>query len=103
MEYVTAWLLEQSLSLDNIFVWVLIFQHFKIEDDAQQRVLFWGIMGAMALRGIFIFAGAALINAFEWLLYLRSEEHTSELKSLMRISYAVFCMKKKTNRKTIPN
>src|SRR3546814_223719 len=70
MEYVTAWLLEQSLSLDNIFVWVLIFQHFKIEDDAQQRVLFWGIMGAMALRGIFIFAGAALVNAFEWLLYL---------------------------------
>ena len=70
LEYVTAWLLEQSLSLDNIFIWVLIFQHFDIADDAQQRVLFWGIIGAMVLRGIFIFAGTALIGAFEWLLYL---------------------------------
>lgn len=70
MEYVTAWLLEQSLSLDNIFVWVLIFEHFRIERDSQQRVLFWGIVGAMVLRGVFIFAGTALIGMFEWLLYL---------------------------------
>ncbi len=70
LEYVTAWLLEQSLSLDNIFIWVLIFEHFRIEDAAQKRVLFWGIIGAMVLRGIFIFAGTALIGAFEWLLYL---------------------------------
>lgn len=70
LEFFTAYLLEQSLSLDNIFVWLLIFRHLEVPDEAQHKVLFWGIMGAMVLRGIFIFAGTALINAFEWLLYL---------------------------------
>src|SRR3546814_11479880 len=70
MEYVSAGRLEQRLGLSNIFVWVLILQQFESVGVAQQMLLFCGIMGAMALRGIFIFAGAALINAFEWLLYL---------------------------------
>lgn len=69
LEYLTAWMLEQSLSLDNIFVWVLIFEHLGVADEAQRRVLFWGIIGAMGLRAIFIFAGVALIGAFDWLLY----------------------------------
>lgn len=69
MEFFSAYLLEQSLSLDNIFVWVLIFQHFEIPEDSQHNVLFWGILGAMVLRGVFIFVGTALINAFDWLLY----------------------------------
>lgn len=70
MEYFTAYLLEESLSLDNIFIWLLIFEQLQVPDDARHKVLFWGIIGAMALRGIFIFAGTALIDSFEWVLYL---------------------------------
>ena len=69
MEYLTAYLLEQSLSLDNILMWVLIFEQLKVPEQAQQKVLFWGIMGAMAFRGLFILAGVGLIAAFEWILY----------------------------------
>jgi tellurite resistance protein TerC len=70
IEYATAYLLEESLSLDNIFIWVLIFDNLEVPEDARHKVLFWGIVGAMALRGGFIFAGAALINAFDWMLYV---------------------------------
>jgi tellurite resistance protein TerC len=69
-EFFTAYFLEQSLSLDNIFVWILIFQQLAVPDDARRKVLLWGILGAIVLRGVFIFAGAALIHLFEWLLYL---------------------------------
>ena len=62
IEYVTAWLLEQSLSLDNIFIWVLIFEHFEIADDAQQRVLFWGIVGAIV--GVPVPIIGSVIGAF---------------------------------------
>lgn len=70
LEYFTAYLLEESLSLDNIFLWVLIFDYLKVPERARHKVLFWGIVGAMVLRGVFIFAGAALINAFDWMLYV---------------------------------
>lgn len=66
----TAYLLEQSLSVDNIFVWLLIFEYLEVPENAQRKVLFWGIGGAMLLRGVFIFAGTALIAAFDWVLYV---------------------------------
>lgn len=70
LEYFTAYLLEVSLSLDNIFLWILIFEYLGVPNEAQHRVLFWGIIGAIVLRGAFIFAGAALIDAFDWVLPL---------------------------------
>lgn len=70
MEYVTGLLIEQSLSFDNIFVWVLIFKNLSTADDHQETVLFWGILGAVLFRAGFIFGGAALLNMFEWLLYV---------------------------------
>ncbi|HET8728578.1 MAG TPA: TerC/Alx family metal homeostasis membrane protein [Alphaproteobacteria bacterium] len=70
LQYYTAYVLEESLSLDNIFLWVLVFQQLKVPDAAQHKVLFWGIMGAIVLRGVFIFAGTALVQSFEWVLYI---------------------------------
>jgi len=69
-EYVSGYLIEKSLSVDNVFVWALILSYFKIPSKYQHRVLFWGIFGALALRAIFIFAGVALIEKFSWILYL---------------------------------
>lgn len=69
-EYVSGYLIEKSLSVDNVFVWALIMSHFKIPSKYQHRVLFWGIFGALALRAIFIFAGVALIERFDWVLYI---------------------------------
>ncbi len=69
MEYLTGYLLEQSLSFDNIFVWVLIFKNLSIPDDDQEKVLFWGILGAMVFRAGFIFGGAEILNLFDWALY----------------------------------
>lgn len=69
-EYVSGYLIEKSLSVDNVFVWALILSYFKIPSKYQHRVLFWGIFGALALRAIFIFAGVALIERFSWVLYL---------------------------------
>src|SRR3546814_2687285 len=94
-EYFAGFLIEKSLSIDNVFVWAVILSFFRVPAAYQFRVLFWGIFGALVLRAIFIFAGVSLIESFE-----RSEEHTSELQSLMRISYAVFCLKKKKKIKT---
>ncbi|MEY2641461.1 MAG: hypothetical protein RLZZ368_108, partial [Actinomycetota bacterium] len=68
-EYVSGYLIEKSLSVDNVFVWALILSYFKIPTKYQHRVLFWGIFGALALRAIFIFAGVALIEKFDWILY----------------------------------
>ncbi|MFZ9579329.1 MAG: TerC family protein [Ilumatobacteraceae bacterium] len=69
-EYVRGYLIEKSLSVDNVFVWALILSYFKIPTKYQHRVLFWGIFGALALRAIFIFAGVALIEKFDWILYV---------------------------------
>ena len=70
LEFITGYLLEYSLSVDNIFVIILIFTSFKVENQYYKKVLFWGIMGAIVMRFIFIFLGAALIHNFNWILYL---------------------------------
>jgi len=69
-EYVSGYLIEKSLSIDNVFVWALILSYFAVPRKYQHRVLFWGIFGALVLRAIFIFAGVALIERFEWVLYV---------------------------------
>ncbi|HNJ97933.1 MAG TPA: TerC family protein [Ilumatobacteraceae bacterium] len=69
-EYYSGYLIEKSLSVDNVFVWALILSYFAVPSRYQHRVLFWGIFGALLLRAVFIFAGVALIEKFEWVLYL---------------------------------
>ena len=69
-EYLSGYLIEKSLSVDNVFVWAVIFSFFGVPREFQFRVLFWGIFGALVLRAIFIFAGVALIEQFEWVLYV---------------------------------
>jgi tellurite resistance protein TerC len=70
IEFLTGYLIEYSLSVDNIFVFVLIFSSFGVPSQYQHRVLFWGVLGALILRGVLIFAGAALIERFHWVLYI---------------------------------
>lgn len=70
LEFLTGYLLEKSLSVDNLFVFILIFSFFKVPAAYKHRVLFWGIMGALVMRAIFIFAGVALIKRFDWILYV---------------------------------
>ena len=69
-EFFTGYLIEKSLSVDNIFVIILIFSYFQVPASYQHRVLFWGILGAVVMRGIFIFAGVELIARFHWLIYI---------------------------------
>ena len=69
-EYLAGYLIEKSLSVDNVFVWAVIFSYFGVPREYQFRVLFWGIFGALVLRAIFIFAGVALIESFDWILYV---------------------------------
>ena len=69
-EFLVGWIIEYSLSLDNIFVIAVIFAHFRVPLQFQHRVLFWGILGALILRAIMILAGAALISRFEWIMYV---------------------------------
>ncbi|CAN5856537.1 TerC family protein [soil metagenome] len=69
-EYVSGYLIEESLSIDNVFVWAIILSYFKVPSMYQHRVLFWGIFGALVMRAIFIFAGVSLINRFDWILYI---------------------------------
>jgi tellurite resistance protein TerC len=69
-EYYAGFLIEKSLSIDNVFVWAVIFSYFAVPARYQFRVLFWGIFGALVLRGIFIVAGVALIERFDWVLYV---------------------------------
>ena len=69
-EYYAGFLIEKSLSIDNVFVWAVIFSFFAVPREFQFRVLFWGIFGALVLRAIFIFAGVSLIERFEWVLYI---------------------------------
>jgi tellurite resistance protein TerC len=68
LEFFTGYIIEYSLSVDNIFVFILIFTYFGVRDEYQHKVLFWGILGALIMRGIFIFAGVALINRFHWIV-----------------------------------
>ncbi|HET9443137.1 MAG TPA: TerC family protein [Acidimicrobiales bacterium] len=69
-EYITGYLIEKSLSVDNVFVWAVLFSYFAVPAMYQFRVLFWGIFGALALRAVFIFAGVAALERFEWVLYV---------------------------------
>lgn len=69
-EFFTGYLIELSLSVDNLFVFLLIFNFFKVPKKYQHRVLFWGIMGALIMRMIMIFAGAELVERFHWLIYV---------------------------------
>jgi len=68
--FITGYILERSLSVDNIFVFILIFEYFRVPAILQQRVLFWGIVFALVLRAFFIFTGAALLNSFAWIMYV---------------------------------
>src|SRR5579864_7830369 len=69
LEFFTGYVVEKSLSLDNVFVFLLVFQYFRVDPRYQHRLLFWGVVGALVLRGAMIGAGAALIARFDWILY----------------------------------
>jgi tellurite resistance protein TerC len=70
LQYLTAYLVEESLSVDNLFVFLVLFNYFGLTESRQQRVLFWGIVGAVVMRGVFIGAGAALLRQFHWMMYV---------------------------------
>jgi len=70
LEFLTGYLIEESLSIDNLFVFIMIFGFFKIESKYQHKILFWGIIGAIVMRAVFIFAGVALIQRFAWVMYI---------------------------------
>ena len=70
LEFFAGYLIEKALSIDNIFVFILIFSYFSVPAKLHHRVLFWGILGALVMRGLFILAGAALIQAFHWTIYI---------------------------------
>ena len=70
VEFVTGYIIEESLSVDNLFVFILLFQYFKVPPEQERTVLFWGIIGALVMRGIFIVAGVHLVQRFHWILYL---------------------------------
>lgn len=69
LEFVTGYVIELSLSVDNLFVFLLIFRYFHVPSVHQHKVLFWGILGALIMRGVFIVAGVSLINRFHWIIY----------------------------------
>src|SRR6202045_3801655 len=70
LEFATGYLIELSLSIDNLFVFLVIFRYFRVPGELQHRVLFWGIVGALITRGAFILAGVSLIQRFHWLIYV---------------------------------
>ena len=70
IDFFTGYIIEKSLSIDNIFVFLLIFQYFKTPAIYQHKVLFWGIVGALLMRAVFIFAGVALVSMFHWIIYI---------------------------------
>lgn len=70
LEFATGYLIELSLSIDNLFVFLVIFRYFRVPSKLQHRVLFWGILGALVTRGFFILAGVSLIQRFHWLVYV---------------------------------
>lgn len=70
IEFLTGYVIEKSLSIDNLFVFIMLFTYFNVEAKHQHKVLFWGILGALIMRAIFIFAGVALISKFHWIIYV---------------------------------
>jgi tellurite resistance protein TerC len=70
LEFTTGYLVEEALSVDNLFVFLLLFRYFRVPTHYQHKVLFWGILGALIMRGLFILAGVTLIRHFEWTVYL---------------------------------
>lgn len=70
LEFFTGYLIEESLSVDNLFVFIMIFGFFNIDPKYQHKILFWGIIGAIVMRALFIFAGVALISKFAWVMYI---------------------------------
>lgn len=70
LQFYTGWLIEKALSVDNLFVFLAVFTYFAVPKRLQHNVLFWGVIGALVLRAVFIFVGAALIQAFEWVMYV---------------------------------
>jgi tellurite resistance protein TerC len=70
MEFLTGYLIEKALSVDNVFVFLVIFSVFAVPAKHQHRILFWGVLGALVMRAIFIFAGAALLQKFHWVIYI---------------------------------
>jgi len=69
-EYITGYLIEKSLSMDNVFLWAILFTYFKVPNEYQHKVLFWGIFGALVLRVAFILGGIALIESVHWIIYV---------------------------------
>ena len=69
LEFVTGYLVEEALSVDNLFVFLLLFSYFKVPAEQERTVLLWGIVGALIMRGVFIATGVALVNRFHWILY----------------------------------
>jgi tellurite resistance protein TerC len=70
LEFITGYVIELSLSIDNLFVFLVLFRYFRVPKEHQHKVLFWGILGALLMRGAFILAGVGLIRRFEWITYL---------------------------------
>lgn len=70
LEFVTGYIIELSLSVDNLFIFLLIFRYFKVPPTDQHKVLFWGILGALIMRAIFILVGVSLISRFHWIIYV---------------------------------
>src|SRR5271156_3262846 len=70
LEFVTGYVLELSLSVDNLFIFLVIFRYFSVPEQHQRSVLFWGVLGALLMRGFFIVAGVGLVTRFHWILYL---------------------------------
>jgi len=70
LAFITGYVIEKSLSVDNVFVFLMVFTYFRVPSLYQHKVLFWGILGALVMRAIFIFAGVALITKFHWMIYL---------------------------------
>src|SRR5205814_415045 len=69
-EFITGYIIELSLSMDNVFVIALLFAYFRVPQQFQHRVLFWGVLGALVMRGVMIWLGVSLIHRFDWMFYL---------------------------------
>lgn len=70
IEFLTGYLIEQSLSVDNLFVFLMLFTYFKVPKEYQHKILFWGIVGAVIMRAIFIYVGLTVLHHFEWMMYI---------------------------------
>ncbi len=70
LQFLTGYLIEKALSLDNVFVFAIVFSYFAIREEHQHRVLFWGVLGALVMRAVFVALGSALVSSFHWVLYV---------------------------------